>query len=73
MTYQEKKNEQLKHSSISFDSLEDLVKEIESIKNSNIKKLSLCKSEIGDNNWEVVRNVVLDYFAYTDMDIVAYV
>lgn len=73
VTYQEKPNSKISHSSISFKTIEELIKEVETIKNSNIKKVSLCKSDIGENSWGAVRNILLDYFAYTDTDIIIYV
>ena len=73
MIYQEKMANELSHSSISFETIEELIKKIEEIKNSNIKKVSLCKTDIKDKSWGVIRNILLDSFAYTDTEIIIYV
>lgn len=74
MNYKElKANEGIHHSSIRFSTIEELMEKISSIKNSSIKTISLCKTDIGENSWETVRSILLEGFSGTDVNIIIYV
>ena len=73
MIYRECLKNENSHSSITFNSLTELNEKLNSFKKSNIKKISLIKDEIIEVNPVAARNLILDCFAGTEVEIIMYI
>ena len=73
MIYKECLKSKSSLSSIKFNDITELTEQLDSIKNSNIKKISLIRDEIVGVSPIIVRNLLLDYFAGTEVEIIMFI
>ena len=73
MVYMEREATINSHASIKFNSLAEFITDLETLKESKVKKVSILKKDTEKHKWTVIRNLLLDCFSGTDTEIIAYI
>lgn len=72
MVYRERKAKPNSYGSLKFDTIAELIEKTETLRESKIKKISIVVDEVGRYNWLIARNIILDAFSDTDVEIVVF-